>query len=53
MAAVPTAENQPAAEWEKMRRRHKLGHEQIVALWEWAHTMKDSYDDMNFTPADL
>lgn len=53
MAAVPTAENQPAAEWEKMRRRHKLGDEQIVALWEWAHTMKDSYDDMNFTPAAL
>ena len=24
---------------------------QIVALWEWARAMKDSYDDVNFTPA--
>jgi pimeloyl-ACP methyl ester carboxylesterase len=52
MAAVPV-ENQPAAEWEAMRRRHQLGDEQIVALWEWARAMKDSYDDMNFTPASL
>src|ERR1039458_8355454 len=36
-----------------MRRRHQLGDEQIVALWEWARSMKDSYDDMNFTPASL
>ncbi len=36
-----------------MRKRHKLGDEQIVALWEWQHGMKDSYDDMNFTPSSL
>jgi hypothetical protein len=43
-------ENQPAREWEKMRKRHKLGDDQIMALWEWQRSMKDSYDDMNFTP---
>ena len=32
-----------------MRKRHKLGDQQIVALWNWAREMKDSYDDMNFT----
>jgi hypothetical protein len=36
-----------------MRRRHKHGDEQIVALWDWARGMSDSYDDMNFTPASL
>lgn len=53
MAAVPAAENQPQSEWDRMRRQHKLGDEQIVALWQWAHTLKDSYDDMNFTPEKL
>jgi len=43
-------ENQPASEWETMRKRHKHGDEQIIALWEWSRSMKDSYDDMNFTP---
>jgi len=46
-------ENQSAQEWETMRKRHKLGDGQIVALWEWQRGMKDSYDDMNFTPAVL
>lgn len=46
-------ENQTAAEWATMRKRHKLGDEQIVALWEWQRGMKDSYDDMNFTPPSL
>ena len=36
-----------------MRKRHKLGDEQIVALWEWQRGMKDSYDDMNFRPPSL
>jgi pimeloyl-ACP methyl ester carboxylesterase len=44
------ADNQPPKEWEAMRKRHKLGDEQILALWEWQRGMKDSYDDMNFTP---
>ena len=53
MAQVPLAANQPPAEWEIMRRRHKHGDPQIVALWDWARGMRDSYDDMNFTPASL
>ena len=52
MRQVPV-ENQPAAEWEAMRERHKLGDEQIVALWNWQRAMKDSYEDMNFTPPSL
>ncbi len=53
MAAVPAPDNQPASEWAAMRKRHDLGDEQIRALWEWTRSLKDSYDDMNFTPADL
>ena len=53
MRRVPAADNQPPQEWETMRKRHKLGDEQIVALWEWTRGMKDSYDDMNFTPPSL
>jgi pimeloyl-ACP methyl ester carboxylesterase len=53
MAAVPATADQPPSEWETMRKRHKLGDEQIVALWDWQRGMKDSYDDMSFTPADL
>jgi len=48
MRQVPV-ENQPSAEWETMRRRHKLGDDQIRALWEWQRDMQGSYDDMNFT----
>jgi len=53
MQQVPAPESQPEAEWATMRKRHKLGDEQIVALWSWAHEMKNSYDDMNFTPSSL
>ncbi len=53
MAAVPAPENQPASEWEAMRKRHHLGDKQICALWEWACALKDSYDDMNFAAEDL
>jgi pimeloyl-ACP methyl ester carboxylesterase len=42
--------NQPPGQWEVMRKRHKLGDEQILALWEWQRGMNDSYDGMNFTP---
>jgi pimeloyl-ACP methyl ester carboxylesterase len=49
MRQVPV-ENQPQKEWDTMRKRHKLGDEQIIALWQWAREMADSYDDMNFTP---
>jgi pimeloyl-ACP methyl ester carboxylesterase len=53
MAQVPPAADQPPQEWETMRKRHKHGDEQIVALWDWARGMKDSHDDMNFTPQAL
>jgi pimeloyl-ACP methyl ester carboxylesterase len=53
MRQVPAADNQPPQEWEAMRKRHKLGDEQIVALWDWMRRMQDSHDDMNFTPASL
>jgi len=48
-----SVENQSPKEWETMRKRHKLGDEQIRAIWEWARAMADSHDDMNFTPASL
>lgn len=44
-----SVEKESPQDWEIMRKRHKLGDDQIVALWEWQHGMKDSYDDMNFT----
>jgi pimeloyl-ACP methyl ester carboxylesterase len=52
MRQIPV-ENQPPSEWETMRQRHKLGDDQIVALWEWGRGMSVSYDDMNFTPPSL
>ena len=33
-----------------MRRRHHLGDQQIIALWDWTREMQHSYHDMNFTP---
>jgi pimeloyl-ACP methyl ester carboxylesterase len=53
MRQVPAAADQPLSEWEIMRKRHKLGDEQIVALWDWQRGLADSYDDMNFTPSSL
>jgi pimeloyl-ACP methyl ester carboxylesterase len=53
MRQIPAPDQQPTKEWETMRKRHPLGDEQIVALWQWARGMKDSYDDMNFTPSYL
>lgn len=52
MRQVPI-DNQPAKEWETMRKRHKHGDEQILAIWEWLRGMADSHDDMNFTPPSL
>jgi pimeloyl-ACP methyl ester carboxylesterase len=52
MRQIPV-ENQPPGEWETMRKRHTLGDDQIVALWEWQRGMSASYDDMNFTPPSL
>lgn len=53
MGRVAPADKQPPQEWETMHRRHRLGDDQIVALWEWMRGMKDSYDDMNLTPSSL
>jgi len=53
MRQVAPADKQPQQEWETMRKRHKLGDQQIVALWDWTRDMKDSYNDMNFTPSSL
>ena len=53
MRRIPAAERQSPQEWETMRKSHRLGDEQIAALWEWTRGMKDSYDDMNFTPPSL
>lgn len=38
---------------ELLRRRHPGGEAQIDAILESARAFADSYDDMNFTPADL
>jgi pimeloyl-ACP methyl ester carboxylesterase len=52
MRQVPV-DTQPPQAWETMRKRHKLGDEQIKAIWEWSRGMAESYDDMNFTPPTL
>jgi len=49
---APAGEQTPEA-WEAMRKSHKLGDEQVAALWDWTRGLKDSYDDMNFTPPSL
>ena len=46
-------ENQPPEEWAAMRQRHKLGDQQIRTIWEQQRALKDSYDDVSFTPPQL
>jgi pimeloyl-ACP methyl ester carboxylesterase len=46
-------EAQSKESWESMRERHKLGDDQIRALFEQQYAFKDSYDDMSFTPPEL
>jgi pimeloyl-ACP methyl ester carboxylesterase len=53
MRQIPAAQEHSPPAWETMRKRHKLGDEQIVALWDWTREMKDSYDDMNFRSTHL
>jgi pimeloyl-ACP methyl ester carboxylesterase len=48
-----TIESKTPEEWAMMRKFHKHGDQQIIALWEQQFAIQDSYDDMNFTPADL
>ena len=50
MRQVPLPDDQPSQEWERMRRSHKRGDQQIIELWNWARGLQDSFDDMNFTP---
>jgi pimeloyl-ACP methyl ester carboxylesterase len=45
-----TVETRSEAEWEQMRQWHPQGDEQIRKLWRQMNGLKDSYDDMNFTP---
>jgi pimeloyl-ACP methyl ester carboxylesterase len=52
MRQVPI-DDQPPREWDTMRKRHKHGDGQIMAIWEWLRGMADSHDDMNFTPPAL
>ena len=49
MAQIAT-EGRTEEEWRVMRERHKHGDEQIRDLWSQGRGLKDSYDDMNFTP---
>jgi len=53
MRQIPLAGEQTPEAWDAMRKSHKLGDEQVTALWDWTRDMKDSYDDMNFTPSCL
>jgi len=48
-----TVESMTAEEWSRMRAQHPRGDDQIRALREQFRAMKDSYDDMNFTPEQL
>lgn len=48
-----TVESRTEEEWRVVRERHKLGDDQIRALWRQGNAFKDSYDDMNFTPSYL
>jgi pimeloyl-ACP methyl ester carboxylesterase len=45
-----TVETRTDEEWQVMRQRHKHGDDQIRSLWRQGNALKDSYDDMNFTP---
>lgn len=46
-------ENLSVEELAQMRARHKHGDEQIRTLFRNGNAFKDSYDDLNFTAADL
>lgn len=53
MRQVPAPDEQPAQEWERMRRSHNDGDKQIITLWKWTRDLHNSYEDMNFTPQSL
>jgi len=45
-----TVEGLTEQRWQDLRRRHKHGDDQIRALINQFHQLKDNYDDVNFTP---
>jgi pimeloyl-ACP methyl ester carboxylesterase len=47
------AKNLPEQQWEVLRRLHPGGDPQIKAILASTAAFADSYDDINFTPADL
>ena len=48
-----TDEGRSAAEWAELRARHRLGDDQIRALWRHAREFADDRNDMNFDAAAL
>lgn len=48
-----TIESRSERNWDSMRKKHKIGDDQIKALWTQFRNFKDNYDDMNFTSTDL
>lgn len=50
LMAQVTLDGKTEAEWQLLRNRHKLGDEQIRLLFTQGRAMKDSLDDVNFTP---
>ncbi|OJT19553.1 alpha/beta hydrolase [Archangium sp. Cb G35] len=48
--ARSTADTLSDGEWAMLRQKHVHGDEQIRALYAQMRALKDSYDDMNFTP---
>ncbi|MCY1082254.1 alpha/beta fold hydrolase [Archangium lansingense] len=48
--AQTNADTLTEAEWKVLRQKHVHGDEQIRALHAQLRALKDSYDDMNFTP---
>jgi pimeloyl-ACP methyl ester carboxylesterase len=45
-----SVESRSENEWQTMRQRHHHGDDQIRSLWKHANALKDSVDDVNFTP---
>jgi pimeloyl-ACP methyl ester carboxylesterase len=52
MKGLPLESQSPEA-WASMRERHKLGDDQIRALFEQQYAFHASYDDLHFTPPEL
>lgn len=48
-----TVESKTEKDWALMRKWHVQGDAQIRMLWEQGRALKDSYEDMNFTPERL